>query len=95
VLGGLMKLWALNLVAMNLADAILTLMLVGKRHQELNPIWVAAMAQGDWSFIALKVLAGMLVAGVLMHLKREALLEWSTIGMMLVVLWNGVLVLAS
>lgn len=90
-----MKLWALNLISMNLADAVLTLMLVERKHTEANPIWVAAMAQGDLTFVALKVLAGMLVAGLLLKYRFYAMLEACTIGMMLVVLWNAGLLLLS
>jgi hypothetical protein len=88
---GRMKHWATAFVGLNITDAFLTLILVGRGHAELNPLWAAILPE-DWLlFVTLKALLSLVAAGVMLHYRLHRPLVACAAAMWAVVLWNTLL----
>ena len=75
----------ITFVGLNILDARLTGTALVLGASELNPIVATAFA----SSMLLKGLIAIVIVIVLLFFRRGNLLKWLSLGMLLVVLWNG------
>jgi len=75
----------ITFVGLNILDAQLTGTALVLGASELNPI----AATGFGSSMLLKGLIAIVIVIVLLFFRRGNLLKWLSLGMLLIVLWNG------
>jgi len=75
----------ITFVGLNILDARLTGTALVLGASELNPIVATAFA----SSMLLKGLIAIVIVIVLLFFRRGNLLKWLSLGMLLIVLWNG------